>query len=87
MERTEMERIVTNAVLRVMQIIHDTSAAEFASKGQVTKQDIIRHFDRATFIFLTSRLGLRPVRQNGKAGKIYYSTKKVLDLTSKWYHI
>lgn len=87
MEQIDIEKIVTNVVISVMRRINDKSVVEFASKHQVTKQDIIKQFDLATFNFLTSKLNLSPVRQNGKNGKIYFSTKKVLDLTSKWFHI
>jgi len=84
---TELDRATTLAVIRAMERINSDACRRFAEKKQVTKSDIVRAFDLATFTFLTSRLGLRPVRQNGKGGKLYYSTKKVLDLTEKWFHI
>jgi len=84
---TELERAATLAALRAMERINSDACRRFAEKKQVTRADIVRAFDPATFAFLTNRLGLRPVRQNGKGGKLYYSTKKVLDLTEKWFHI
>lgn len=72
--------------LRSLSIMNEKRKQDFASKVQVTKSEIIEAFDLATFKDITKRLGLRPMRQNGKNGKAYYSTKKVLELTEKWYH-
>jgi hypothetical protein len=81
-----IERFVQRTVAKSLLIINEERMQKFASKHQVTKSEIIEAYDLATFNDLTKRLGLQPVRQNGKNGKIYYSTKKVLDILSKWYH-
>lgn len=86
MENSELERMAERIAIRSLSIQNDRRKQEFADKLQVTKSDIVKAFDLATFNDLTSRLGLRPIRQNGRNGKLYYSTKKVLDLTEKWFH-
>lgn len=86
MDYNELERIAERIALRSLSIQNDKRKQEFADKIQVTKSDIIKAFDQATYKDITGRLGLRPLRQNGKNGKVYYSAKKVLEITEKWFH-
>lgn len=86
MDYNDLERIAERIALRSLSIQNDKRKQEFADKIQVTKRDIINAFDLATYKDITGRLGLRPLRQNGKNGKVYYSAKKVLEITEKWYH-
>lgn len=86
MDYNDLERIAERIALRSLSIQNERRKQEFADKLQVTKRDIINAFDLATFKDITGRLGLRPLRQNGKNGKVYYSAKKVLEITEKWYH-
>lgn len=81
-----IERFVQRTVAKSLLIINEERMQKFASKHQVTKTEIIEAYDLATFNYLTKQRGLQPVRQNGRNGKIYYNTKKVLDILSKWYH-
>lgn len=87
MDYNELERIAERIALRSLSILSENRKQEFADKIQVTKSEIIEAFDLATFKDITGRLGLLPIRKNGgKNGKVYYSAKKVLELTEKWYH-
>lgn len=86
MDYNELERMAERIALRSLSIQNERRKQDFADKIQVTKRDIVQAFDLATFKDITGRLGLRPLRQNGKNGKVYYSAKKVLEITEKWYH-
>lgn len=86
MDYNELERIAERIALRSLSIQSEKRKQDFADKIQVTKRDIINAFDLATYKDITGRLGLRPLRQNGKNGKVYYSAKKVLEITEKWFH-
>ena len=85
-EFNTIERAVNIAVVKAMTMANEEVRKKFSEKLLVTRMDIEKAFDKPTFKDLTSRCGLKPVRQNGKNGRLYFKTSEVLKMVDRWYH-
>ncbi|MCW8311445.1 hypothetical protein K7A41_09440 [Sphingobacterium sp. InxBP1] len=86
MEDHLIEEIANRSALKLIEWENDLNKRKFKEKIQVTRSDIIKAFDLATYNNLISHKGLKPVRQDGRTSKIYYDAAKVLQLTQLSHH-
>jgi len=86
MDDQHIEEIAQRSLLKMIEWENDVNKRKFKSKIQVTRADIIKAFDLATYTNLVTRKGLRPARQDGKSSKVYFDTAHVLKLTQLSHH-